>query len=102
MSKLFCIRMSVSIETPKAFSTRRAISGESADRSFKSAESARRQGGLGLGLQLARSIVGIHGGSIEVEANVGGGIVFRVWLPVHQDRASIRARASKPSWESGH
>ncbi len=66
---------------------------------FKSAESARRQGGLGLGLQLARSIVGIHGGSIEVEATVGGGIVFRVWLPVHQDRASIRARASKPSWE---
>ncbi len=63
---------------------------------FKSAESARRQGGLGLGLQLARSIVAIHGGSIEVEATNGGGIVFRVWLPVDQDRASIRARASKP------
>jgi signal transduction histidine kinase len=63
---------------------------------FKSAESARRQGGLGLGLQLARSIVAIHGGTIEVEATEGGGIVFRVWLPVDQDRASIRARASKP------
>lgn len=63
---------------------------------FKSAESARRQGGLGLGLQLARSIVAIHGGSIEVEATNGGGIVFRVWLPVDQDRASIRARASRP------
>ncbi len=67
---------------------------------FKSAESARRQGGLGLGLQLARSIVSIHGGTIEVEATEGGGIVFRVWLPVHQDRASIRARASKPTWEA--
>lgn len=66
---------------------------------FKSAESARRQGGLGLGLQLARSIVGIHGGSIEVEATEGGGIVFRVWLPVQEDRASIRARASQPRWE---
>ena len=67
---------------------------------FKSAESARRQGGLGLGLQLARSIVGIHGGSIEVEATEGGAIVFRVWLPVHADRASIRARASQPRWET--
>ena len=67
---------------------------------FKSAESARRQGGLGLGLQLARSIVGIHGGTIEVEATAGGAIVFRVWLPVHADRASIRARASQPRWET--
>lgn len=67
---------------------------------FKSAESARRQGGLGLGLQLARSIVSIHGGSIEVEATEGGAIVFRVWLPVDQDRASIRARASKPRFQA--
>jgi len=64
---------------------------------FKSAESARRQGGLGLGLQLARSIVEIHGGSIEVDNNAHGGMVFRVWIPVKNDRASIRARASRPS-----
>jgi signal transduction histidine kinase len=64
---------------------------------FKSAESARRQGGLGLGLQLARSIVEIHGGSIEVDNTEHGGMAFRVWLPVQNDRAWIRARASRPT-----
>ncbi len=66
---------------------------------FKSAESARRQGGLGLGLQLARSIVEIHGGAIEVDSTGGGGMAFRVWLPIKNDRAIIRARASRPSLE---
>ena len=64
---------------------------------FKSAESARRHGGLGLGLQLARSILEIHGGTIEVDNTDRGGMVFRVWLPVNNDRASIRLRASKPT-----
>ena len=64
---------------------------------FKSAESARRHGGLGLGLQLARSILEIHGGTIEVDNTDRGGMVFRIWLPVRNDRASIRARASKPT-----
>lgn len=64
---------------------------------FKSAESARRQGALGLGLQLARSIVEIHAGSIEVDGTPGGGMIFRIWLPTENDRASIRARASKPT-----
>ncbi len=64
---------------------------------FKSAESARRHGSLGLGLQLARSILEIHGGTIEVDNTDRGGMVFRVWLPVQNDRASIRARASKPA-----
>jgi signal transduction histidine kinase len=63
---------------------------------FKSAESARRQGGLGLGLQLARSIVEIHGGTIEVDSTPGGGMAFRVWLPLQIDGARIRARASRP------
>jgi len=64
---------------------------------FKSAESARRHGGLGLGLQLARSILEIHAGTIEVDNTDRGGMVFRIWLPVRNDRASIRLRASKPS-----
>lgn len=64
---------------------------------FKSAERARRHGGLGLGLQLARSILEIHGGTIEVDSTDRGGMVFRIWLPVRTDRASIRARASRPT-----
>ncbi len=64
---------------------------------FKSAESARRHGGLGLGLQLARSIIEIHGGSIEVDNTDRGGMVFRVWLPVKSDRATIRMRATQPT-----
>ena len=65
---------------------------------FKSAESARRQGGLGLGLQLARSIVEIHGGTIEVDNTDRGGMVFRVWLPVETTaRRSARERASRRS-----
>ena len=63
---------------------------------FKNAESARRHGGLGLGLQLARSIVEIHAGSIEVDSTPRGGMIFKVWLPIRTDRASICARASKP------
>lgn len=69
---------------------------------FKNVESARRQGGLGLGLQLARAIVEIHGGTIEVDNTDQGGIgtngmVFRIWLPVHTDQDVIRARASRPA-----
>ena len=64
---------------------------------FKSVESARRQGGLGLGLQLARSIVEIHMGSIEVDNAGQGGVIFRIWLPVNTDSSIIRARASQPT-----
>jgi signal transduction histidine kinase len=49
---------------------------------FKSATSARRHGALGLGLQLARAIVEMHGGTIEVDNTDHGGMIFRVWLPV--------------------
>jgi signal transduction histidine kinase len=64
---------------------------------FKSAESARRQGGLGLGLQLARSIVEIHGGSVEVDSTAHGAMIFRMWLPMNSDSNAIRARASRSS-----
>lgn len=63
---------------------------------FQSAESARRHGGLGLGLQLARSIVEIHNGKVEVEGLGEAGLVFRVWLPVDNDKTSIQIRASNP------
>ena len=48
---------------------------------FKYADRARRMGSLGLGLSLARSILELHGGSVEVEQVSNGGVMFHVWLP---------------------
>ncbi len=52
---------------------------------FKHADRARRHGSLGLGPSLARSIVELHGGAIDVETTEAGGTVFHVWVP--SDRA---------------
>jgi two-component system, OmpR family, sensor kinase len=41
----------------------------------------RKYGGAGLGLSISKSIVDVHGGTIEVESKEGEGCTFRVWLP---------------------
>jgi PAS domain S-box-containing protein len=38
--------------------------------------------GSGLGLYMARSVVEVHGGTLEHAAPVDGGAEFRLWLPV--------------------
>src|SRR6185437_16115378 len=45
--------------------------------------SLERQGGLGIGLTLARQLVGLHGGTLEAEsAGIGYGSTFTVRLPI--------------------
>ncbi len=45
---------------------------------------SRAQGGVGLGLAIAKSIVEAHGGDIEVQSTIGVGTTFNVWLPAYQ------------------
>ena len=45
---------------------------------------ARATGGAGLGLTIARQLVGAHGGAIQAESEPGQGATFRFSLPVRQ------------------
>ncbi len=49
--------------------------------------------GTGLGLGIVWEIVNLHGGTIEVESQVGTGTTFRVWLPVYESAMHQAASA---------
>ena len=52
------------------------------DRFYRSDSSrTRKYGGAGLGLSITRSIIEAHGGTIEVESELGRGTLFRIRLP---------------------
>ena len=54
---------------------------------FDHADRARRHGSLGLGPLLARAIVEMHHGGIDVGTTETGGILFHVWVPVNRENS---------------
>ncbi|WP_334328385.1 sensor histidine kinase [Companilactobacillus sp. HBUAS59699] len=47
---------------------------------------SRKRGGNGLGLSIAKRLIEIYHGTLEVESVVGSGTVFRIELPLLQDQ----------------
>ena len=45
--------------------------------------------GIGLGLAVSKRIIEAHGGSIEVESEIGKGTTFTIKLPTSADRATL-------------
>ncbi len=51
-------------------------------------------GHAGLGLAVARAIVDVEGGQIEIESGAGNGTTVRVWLPIPEERPErLRAQS---------
>lgn len=66
------------------------------DRFYRSDSSrTRKYGGAGLGLSITRSIVEAHGGTIEVESELGQGTLFRIKLPMRRGIDQTSADAKK-------
>lgn len=52
----------------------------------------RQYGGTGLGLTICRKLVGLLGGTIEVESEVGQGAVFTVYIPIKTVTGNTQAQ----------
>jgi len=63
---------------------------------FSQADSSttRASGGLGVGLSLVRELVERHGGEIRATNADGGGAMFTIKLPLHQDDQVVRTAAA--------
>jgi len=74
------------------------------DKGYRGANTA-GVGGSGLGLYMARSVVEVHGGSLNYVPHAQGGAEFRLWLPVQGTAAKGLASAltsiDNPNGERG-
>ena len=62
---------------------------------------SREQSGTGLGLALVKSLVDMHGGSIQIESEKGRGSSFTVTLPVYHFPAKKYETEIKPAVKTG-
>jgi two-component system, sporulation sensor kinase E len=57
--------------------------------------------GSGLGLMIVQRIVRDHGGTIDVESDVGRGTTVRIKLPIHEKRTRLLEAAAVAGGETG-
>ena len=50
-----------------------------------------KEKGMGLGLAIVYNIVDVHGGSIDIENNEGGGTIFTITFPIAEIRCQVSA-----------
>jgi signal transduction histidine kinase/CheY-like chemotaxis protein len=71
------------------------------DRFFRGSADGRKSPGTGLGLSIVKSLVDLHGGTIDVQSTVGVGTTFTVRLPSAAAGARPAPVASAPGLPSG-
>lgn len=60
------------------------------------ASSSRPHGGMGIGLALARQLIGLHGGTVEAASILGQGAKFTVHLPTGRETGESLGIAAQP------